>query len=47
MRDKPLVIIIDGIVTSSTIKAAEEAGIQTIVAQNFATTDTNIQLLSL
>jgi len=47
MRDKPSVIVIDGIVTSSTIKAAEEAGIQAIVAQNFATTDTKIQLLSL
>ena len=47
MRNNPSVIIIDGIVTSSTIRAAEEANIQAIVAKNFATTDTRIQLLSL
>ena len=40
------VVVIDGTVTSSTIKAAEEANINTIVAKNFATTDTSIELLS-
>ncbi|RLG12606.1 DNA primase [Candidatus Pacearchaeota archaeon] len=47
MKEKPLVVIIDGIVTNPIIKAAEEARVQAIVAKNFATTDTNIQLLSL
>lgn len=47
MRDKPVVIIIDGTVTSSIIRAAEEAMCQVIVANNFATTDTSIKLLSL
>jgi len=44
---KPSIIIIDGTVTSSTINASEEAKVQVIVAKNFATTDTDIQLLSL
>jgi len=43
----PYVIIIDGIVTAPMIRAAEDAGTKTIVAKNFATSDTNIQLLSL
>ena len=47
LRTNPSVMIIDGTVTSSTIMAAEEAGVQAIVAKNFATTDTKIQLLSL
>lgn len=44
---KPSIIIIDGTVTSSVINVSEEAKVQIIVAKNFATTDTNIQLLSL
>ncbi len=44
---KPSIIIIDGTVTSSTIQASEEAKVKVIAAKNFATTDTNIQLLSL
>ncbi len=44
---KPSIIVIDGIVTDSTIKAAEDARCQVIVAKNFATTDTKIKLLSL
>ncbi len=44
---KPSIIIIDGTVTSSVINVAEEAKVQVIVAKNFSTTDTNIQLLSL
>lgn len=47
MRTKPSIMIFDGTVISSTIRASEDAGIQVIVAKNFATTDTNIQLLSL
>ncbi len=41
------VIVIGGTVTPAIINASEEAGIQAIVAKNFATTDTKIQLLSL
>jgi len=44
---KPFVIVIDGTVTNSVIKSAEEVGCKVIVAKNFATTDTNIELLSL
>ncbi len=46
IRKKPFVIIIDGTATASTIKAAEESGIKTLVAKNFTTTDTKIELLS-
>jgi len=46
-RLRPLAIIIDGTVTSSVIQIAEEIDCKVIVASNFATTDTNIQLLSL
>jgi DNA primase len=46
-REKPSIIVIDGIVTSSVINAAEESHVQVIVAKNFATTDTSIKLLSL
>ena len=40
-------IVIDGTVTRSIIQSAEDAKCQVIVANNFATTDTNIKLLSL
>ena len=43
----PSVIIIDGTVTVPIIKSAEDAKCSVIVAKNFATTDTKIQLLSL
>ncbi len=46
-RGNPSIIVMDGLVTSHTIGAAEEAGITAIVAKNFSTTDTKIQLLSL
>jgi DNA primase len=46
LKEKPLVLIIDGTVTSSIISDAEEAEIQIIVAKNFATTDTKLKLLS-
>ncbi|MCK4553316.1 DNA primase [Candidatus Pacearchaeota archaeon] len=45
--DKVHTIVIDGTVTGAIIKASEDAGCQVIVAKNFATTDTNIKLLSL
>lgn len=41
------VIVIDGTVTASLIRSAEENKIQIIVAKNFQTTDTQIKLLSL
>ncbi len=45
-REKISAIVIDGTATSSIIKTAEESGIKAIVAKNFATTDTDIKLLS-
>jgi DNA primase len=46
LKEKPRVIVIDGIATSPIISSAEEIGCKVIVAKNFATTDTKIQLLS-
>ena len=46
IRKKPFVIIIDGTATASAIKAAEESGVKALVAKNFTTTDTKIELLS-
>jgi len=45
--DDTYAIVIDGTVTGSVIKIAEEANVKVIVASNFATTDTKINLLSL
>jgi DNA primase len=47
ISEKPSIVIIDGTVTGSIVKASEEAGVGVIVAKNFATTDTEIKLLSL
>jgi DNA primase len=47
IEERPFVIIMDGTVTGSIIQAAEEANCQIIAANNFATTDTKIKLLSL
>ena len=47
LRQTPSIVVMDGTVTSSTIKAAEDSKVQVIVAKNFATTETQIQLLSL
>jgi len=44
---KPFAIVIDGTATSTIIRSSEDAGCQIIVANNFATTDTKIKLLSL
>ncbi len=41
------VIVMDGTVTSSIIQTAEDFGCQAIMASNFATTDSKIELLSL
>jgi DNA primase len=43
----PVVIVMDGVVTGSITSAAEEAGVQVIVAKSFATSDTTVKLLSL
>jgi DNA primase len=40
-------LVIDGPATGAIVEAAEEAGIQAIVAKNFQTADTKIKLLSL
>jgi len=45
VREKPFAVVIDGTVTSSTIKAAENSECRVIVGKNFATTDTNIELM--
>lgn len=47
IKENPFAIIIDGTVTSSIIKSAEETTCGVIVAKNFTTTDTKIKLLSL
>ena len=45
-RDKPFAVIIDGTATNSIIKNAEDAEVRVIVASNFTTTDTRIELMS-
>jgi DNA primase len=47
IRESVSVVVIDGSVTSGIIRACEDKGVQAIVANNFKTTDTKIQLLSL
>jgi len=46
VNEKPYAIVLDGIVTSSVIESAEDAGCQVIVAKSFAATSNNVQLLS-
>ena len=46
-RVKVPVIVIDGIATMPIIISAEEVGCKVITAKNFASTDTNIKLMSL
>ena len=46
VREKPIVIVLDGTVTGSVLQSAEESGCQVIAASNFAATDTKIELLS-
>lgn len=45
-KDAPFAIIVDGTATPPTISAAEERGVEFIVAKNFTTTDTKIDLMS-
>ena len=45
MRKKPFVIITDGAATVPLIRAAEDAGVRVIVARNFTSTDTKIELM--
>ncbi|MBI3622601.1 DNA primase [Candidatus Pacearchaeota archaeon] len=47
IREKPKMIVIDGIVTNSIIMAAEDAKVDVIAAKNFASNNTKIQLVSL
>ena len=47
MKDKPSMIVIDGAVSNSLIKIAEESQVQVIVAKNFSATSEKIKLLSL
>ncbi len=47
MREKPVVVVVDGIATMPIIAACEDAGCELIVAKNFASTNTRIKLLSL
>jgi len=47
IRERPTIMIIDGTASNSIIYSAEEIGCKVIVAKNFATTNTNIKLLSL
>jgi DNA primase len=42
---RPSIVIIDGTATVPIISCAEEAGCKALVAKNFATTDTRLQLL--
>ena len=46
-REKPTAIVIDGTATRAIIISAEEVKTKVIAAKNFATTDTNIKLISL
>ena len=46
IKEKPKIIIIDGVVTKNILLDAEEAGCQIIVANNFAATNDKIKLLS-
>ncbi len=46
IKEKPYVIIIDGTANKGTISSIEESGAKILVAKNFTTTDTDIELLS-
>lgn len=47
LSEKPSAIVLDGNATGGIIQSAEDVGCQILVAKNFSTTDTKIQLLSL
>lgn len=46
-EDNAVVLVIDGTATNAMIQTAEDTDVKAIVANNFATADTKIQLLSL
>jgi len=46
INEQPYAVVLDGIVTSSIIEAAEDSKCQIIVAKNFAATSNSVQLLS-
>ena len=45
-KDRPFAVVIDGTATGSVLSNAEIAEVRVLVASNFATTDTKIELLS-
>ena len=45
-NEKPYAVIIDGTADNSIIKSAEESGAKILVAKNFTTTETNLELMS-
>ena len=47
MREKPVIVVVDGVATMPIIASCEDAGCEVIVAKNFASTNTSIKLLSL
>ena len=47
MREKPVIVVVDGVATMPIIASCEDAGCELIVAKNFASTNTSIKLLSL
>jgi len=47
MSPGPLAVVVDGTVTSSTIRSAEESNVSVLVAKNFSNTSEKIKLLSL
>lgn len=46
LRESPFAMIIDGTATVSTIRISEESGVKFIVAKNFTTTETSLDLMS-
>lgn len=44
---RPAIVVLDGSVTNSVISAAEEFGVQVLVAKNFSATSDKVQMLSL
>jgi len=44
--EKPIAIVVDGAVTGSTIKSAEDSGVRVIVAKNFGANSEGVKLVS-
>lgn len=47
IKTKPFAVVINGTATSNTISSAEDAECRVLMARNFATTETNMELLGL